>query len=78
MALIRDEGLTLEQQIEFVRSDSASELHALVMSGASRIVHGQADLSPSLIRENVLLGCTIDEEGRVVLPPKWDPLKPLV
>jgi hypothetical protein len=75
----KDLGLSLEEQLGLVRAlareskDPVPPEANLYLEGMLAIIYSHPELDAEAIRSRVLEVCTTDAEGRISLPPDWDP-----
>jgi hypothetical protein len=75
LASNKDLGLSMVDQVRMIResNEPSSPEAERYLRGMLSIIYQHPDLGAEEIRNAFLEACTTDSEGRIRLPPAWDP-----
>ena len=71
-AMNKDKGVSLQQQSEMMDLSKKDDTE-IYLSGILNIIYAMPESSASEIKSAFLKVFTVNEQGKIELPPEWDP-----
>jgi hypothetical protein len=73
LAADKDRGTTLEEQRQLVRDERSYAAVQRYLYGVLAVIYDHPELNADQIRNQVRDSCRVDSDGRIEMPPDWDP-----